>query len=180
MKHVLGIIAFSLAVVAASVILSFTIPLTQTPVSGFKVEKYLGKWHEIARMDFRSEKHLTQVSAEYSLRDDGTVRVLNRGYDTLAKKWKEAEGKAKFDGPRDRGKLKVSFFGPFYSDYKVVKLDDQYRYALVLGKSPRYMWILSREKTIPDDIRRSYLEEADKLGVKTGELVWTPQAESAD
>ena len=144
-------------------------------ITGFELQKYLGKWYEIARMDFRFEKNLIKCTAEYSMRDDGKVRVVNRGYDTIQDKWKQSTGKAKLVSGPDKGRLKVSFFGPFYSAYNIVMLDSEYRHALVLGKSPRYMWILSREKTISDPVKQQYLEKARSLGVAVDELVWTPQ-----
>ena len=144
-------------------------------VQDFDVNKYLGTWYEIARLDIKWERNIERVTAQYSLRDDGKVKVVNRGYDTLKSKWKESTGKARFAGSRNEGRLEVSFFGPFYSEYNVVALDKDYKYALVLGESPEYMWILSREKTIPQKIKDAYLEKARSLGVATGNLVWVSQ-----
>jgi apolipoprotein D and lipocalin family protein len=102
------------------------IPDGITPVAGFQVERYLGKWYEVARLDHSFERGLEQVTAEYSPRDDGDIRVMNRGYNTAKQQWEEAEGRAKFVGAKDVGQLKVSFFGPFYGGYNIVELDPNY------------------------------------------------------
>lgn len=149
-----------------------TIPKGVQAVSPFELERYLGKWYEIARFDFRFEKGLNNVTAEYSLRSDGKVKVLNRGYDYEKKTWKEAIGKAKFAGEENIAMLKVSFFGPFYTGYNVIALDADYQYALVAGKNFDYLWILSREKTIPENIKSEYLELAKSLGFNISELLW--------
>ncbi len=112
-----------------------TIPKNATAVSSFEKEKYLGKWYEIARLDFKFEKNLDNTTAHYSINENGTIRVENRGYDTVKKEWKEAIGKAKFVESDDIAKLKVSFFGPFYGGYNVIAIDKDYQYALVAGGS---------------------------------------------
>jgi apolipoprotein D and lipocalin family protein len=144
-------------------------------VKPFTLSKYTGQWFEIARMDFRFERNLTHVTANYSLNKNGTVKVVNRGYDTVKNVWKQAVGKAKFAGSTDEARLKVSFFGPFYAAYNVIALDKDYKYALVAGSSRKYLWILSRETTVPEDIRQKYLRIAADLGFKTSDLVWTLQ-----
>lgn len=149
-----------------------TIPKGVSAVSPFEKKKYLGKWYEIARFDFKFEKGLNNTSAEYSLREDGKIKVVNRGYNYEQKIWKEATGKAKFVGDDTAAMLKVSFFGPFYSGYNVIAIDTEYQYALVSGSSFKYLWILSREKTIPEEIKRSYLEKAENLGFIVSNLLW--------
>lgn len=149
-----------------------TIPEGAKAVSPFDVNRYLGKWYEIARLDFKYERNLNNTTAAYSLNEDGSIRVDNRGYNYITKEWKQAIGKAKPVGDPSVAMLKVSFFGTFYSGYNVIALDSEYRYALVAGKSLKYLWILSRETTIPDDIKQRYLHLADSLGYKTSELVW--------
>jgi len=119
----------------------------------FDIEKYLGKWYEIARMDFRFERDLNNVTANYSRNDNGTIKVDNQGYNYVTKEWKQAIGKAKPAGQPDEARLKVSFFGPFYSAYNVIALDSEYKYALVAGKNLKYLWILSRETTVPESIK---------------------------
>jgi lipocalin len=108
-------------------------------VTPFDVNRYAGKWYEIARMDHSFERGLSDVSATYRLQPDGSVQVVNRGFDTARKDWKEAVGKALFTGDSNRGALKVSFFGPFYGGYNVVALDPDYRWSLVVGRT----WAMS-------------------------------------
>lgn len=149
-----------------------TIPKGVSAVTPFEKSKYLGKWYEIARFDFKFEKGLNNTTAEYSLRTDGKITVVNKGYDYTLKKWKEAVGKAKFAGSENVAMLKVSFFGPFYAGYNVIAMDEAYKYALVSGSSFKYLWILSREKTIPEDIKTYFLDKAEKLGFPTSRLLW--------
>lgn len=151
---------------------SSTIPKGATAVKGFDVKRYAGKWYEISRLDFRYEKGLDNTSANYTLNDDGTIDVVNRGYNVKKKKWKEATGKAKFVDGRDEARLKVSFFGPFYSGYNVLAIDQAYKYALVAGEDLKYLWLLSRETTMPAHIREDYLARANSLGYNTSGLVW--------
>jgi len=149
-----------------------TIPPGAVAVTSFEKEKYLGKWYEIARFDFRFEKDLNNTTATYTLRDDGLIRVYNRGYNYVTNEWKDAEGKAKFAGDPSVAMLKVSFFGPFYAGYNVIALDDDYQYALISGSSLKYLWILSREKTIPEEIKTAYLKIAQEIGFETDNLIW--------
>lgn len=143
------------------------------PVESFKLDRYLGKWYEIARLDHRFERGLSRITADYSLRDDGGVRVLNRGYSAEDKEWKEAEGKAWFvEGP-DKGYLKVSFFWLFYGSYVVFELDhEQYQYALVSGPDKSYLWILSRTPEMKSEIKDKLIAKANALGFDTGKLIF--------
>ncbi len=150
-----------------------TTPKNMSVVKPFSISQYAGQWYEIARMDFRFERNLSNVTANYSVNTNGTIKVVNRGFDTINKAWKEAVGKAKFRGNPDEAKLKVSFFGPFYAAYNVIALDKDYRYALVAGKNTRYLWILSRETKIPDEVKQSYLKIASDLGFDTAAFTWT-------
>ena len=149
-----------------------TIPKGAEAVKNFDQEKYLGKWYEIARMDFKFERNLNNTTAEYSLNENGTIRVDNNGYNTVKKEWSQAIGKAKFVGSSDVAMLKVSFFGPFYAGYNVLTIDSEYKYALVAGKDLSYLWILSRETSIPEDVKSNYLTIAKELGYNTSELLW--------
>ena len=149
-----------------------SIPEGATAVSPFNKEKYLGKWYEIARFDYRFEKDLNNVTAEYSLKENGKIKVVNRGYNYIKKKWEEAIGKAKFAKDDNTGMLKVSFFGPFYSGYNVISLQGDYQYALIAGSSLDYLWILSRSKTIPDKVKGEFLEKAKSIGYDIDKLVW--------
>ncbi|WP_270090623.1 lipocalin family protein [Sphingobacterium sp. SYP-B4668] len=144
-------------------------------IPNFKINSYLGTWYEIARMDFRWEKNLKNVTAHYSLRDDGSIEVTNSGYDVKQEKEKTTIGNAIFMREHTEGALKVTFFRPFSSGYYVMKIDEDYRYALVFGDNLDYMWILSREKSIPGDIRAEYLDFALRSGFEIHKLVWTIQ-----
>jgi apolipoprotein D and lipocalin family protein len=149
-----------------------TIPKGVTAVKSFEKEKYLGKWYEIARMDFKFERNLNNTTANYSVNSNGSIKVENRGYNYKTMEWKQAVGKAKFVGEQNVGMLKVSFFGPFYSGYNVIAIDNDYKYALIAGKNLSYLWILSRETTIPQEVKQNYLNIAADLGYKTSELIW--------
>jgi len=152
------------------------IPENVQPVDHFSLERYLGKWYEIARLDHSFERGLTRVTAEYSLRDDGGVRVLNRGYSAQADKWKEAEGKAYFVNGPDQGYLKVSFFGPFYASYIVFGIDhENYQYALVCGPDKSYLWILSRSPEMQPGVRDKLVAQAAAAGFDTGRLIFVDQ-----
>ena len=149
------------------------IPENVKPVDNFKLEKYLGKWYEIARLDHSFERGLTRVTADYSLQDDGGVRVLNRGYSVKENAWKETEGKAYFVKGSDQGYLKVSFFGPFYGSYIVFELDhENYQYALVCGPNKSYLWILARVPEMKKDIKDILTAKAATLGFDTSKLIF--------
>lgn len=150
-------------------------PLKARPLFNFDINRYLGKWYEIARMDFRHERNLSNTTAEYSLNKDGNVRVLNKGYNFKKHEWQIAEGVAKFRNDPNVAALKVSFFGPFYSGYNVVAIDENYQYALVVGESLKYMWILSRQSNMPDRVRNEYLAVAESIGYDTSKLTWVDQ-----
>src|SRR5690554_2091061 len=149
-----------------------TIPNGAIAVKSFDKERYLGKWYEIARLDFKYERNLNNTTAEYSLNENGTIKVVNQGYNTKKEEWTQAIGKAKFVDEENIAKLKVSFFGPFYSGYNVIAIDDEYRYALVAGESLKYLWILSRRMDIPVDIKDKYLNIAREIGYNTDDLIW--------
>jgi len=146
-----------------------SIPDGAVPVKPFDKTKYLGKWYEIARLDFKFERNLNNTTATYSINEDGSIKVDNRGFDVVKKVWKQAIGKV---GDAQEGRLKVSFFGPFYAGYNVIALDPDYKYALIAGKNLSYLWILSRETTLPDEVRQDYLKIAGDLGYKTEDLIW--------
>ena len=145
-------------------------------VDHFELERYLGTWHEIARLDHRFERGLSKVSATYSKRPDGGVDVLNRGFDRQKEKWKEAKGRAYFTGEPDVAQLKVTFFWPFYGGYNLIALDrTDYSYALVCGPDRKYLWILSRTKELDDTIVQQLLATARGLNFATDELIFVEQ-----
>lgn len=145
------------------------------PVSDFELDRYLGEWYEIARLDHWFERDLEQVTAIYSLNDNGTIKVINKGYLAKENKWKEAEGKAKFGGDPSNGFLKVSFFGPFYGPYVIYELDKiNYQYAFVTsGKG--YLWLLARSPSAPDGLMQEFIKSAQKLGYEKEELIFVKQ-----
>lgn len=152
------------------------VPEGVEPVEGFELQRYLGKWYEIARLDHPFERGLERVSAEYTLRDDGGVGVVNKGYNAADKEWKEIEGKAYFMGDEDRGHLKVSFFGPLYSSYVVFELDQEnYQYAFVSGNSTSYLWFLSRTPAVSDALMERFERRAIALGFDTDALIYVRQ-----
>lgn len=181
MKRSAVTVIFSAVVLAGGAFLlnsCASIPKGAQAVEPFNSKKYLGKWYEIARMDLRFERNLINVTATYSENENGTIKVVNRGYEPFKEVWKEAVGKAKFTKDDNTAALKVSFFGPFYSGYNVIAIDDDYKYALVAGSKLDYMWILSREKEIPESIKREYLAKAEEVGYKTSELIWVEQQDN--
>jgi len=146
------------------------------PVSGFELDRYLGKWYEIARLDHSFERGLSRVTAEYSLREDGGVRVVNRGFSAAKGEWDEAEGKAYFVESPDLGYLKVSFFGPFYGSYVVFELDrEDYQYAFISGPDTSFLWLLARTPTVSVDVLRRFIERSQALGFDTDSLVLVDQ-----
>ena len=146
-------------------------PAGVEPVDDFELDRYLGKWYEIARLDHSFERGMQNVTAEYSMRDDGGVRVLNRGYLTADGEWDQSEGKAYFVEDEATGYLKVSFFGPFYGSYVVFELDEAYRYAFVSGPDTSYLWLLARQPTVSDDVLDRFRARAAELGFETGQLI---------
>ena len=142
------------------------------PVDGFEIEKYLGKWYEIARLDHSFERGLERISAEYTLRDDGGVNVVNRGFSLKDKSWKEADGKAYFVAGENSGHLKVSFFGPFYGSYVVFELDDEaYQHAFVSGYNKSYLWLLSRTPDVSDELIARFISRSAELGFDVENLI---------
>lgn len=149
------------------------IPENVSPVDGFDVNRYLGTWYEIVRLDHSFEKGLEKVTAHYSLREDGGVRVINSGYDPRKKEWKEAQGRAYFVDSPTVGRLKVSFFGPFYGSYNIIALDkERYEYALVCGPNTSYLWILSRTPEMERGLLNLLIDKAKRWGFKTEDLIF--------
>jgi len=153
------------------------VPEGVQPVKGFELDRYLGKWYEIARLDHSFERGLSRVTAEYSMREDGGVRVVNRGYVAETGEWDEAVGKAYFVEDADTGYLKVSFFGPFYGAYVVFELDQEsYQYAFISGPDRSYLWLLARTPEISEELRRHFVEQAGSLGFDTDALIFVDQS----
>jgi apolipoprotein D and lipocalin family protein len=141
-------------------------------VEDFDTARYLGRWYEVARLDHRFERGLTNVTATYALREDGGIDVLNRGFDPGRGEWREAGGRARQAGPPGTAMLEVSFFGPFYGGYNVVDLDPGYQLALVSGPNRSYLWILSRRPDPPRESLERVVRRAAELGFDTGALIY--------
>ncbi len=137
-------------------------------VTELNLQRYLGSWYEIARFDHSFERNMTQCTATYSLNADGTLRVMNRGIKNGEQK--ESIGKAKTT--ETTGLLRVSFWGPFYSDYRVMMLDKDYQYALIGSGSSKYLWILSRTPQLDATIKKNILNEATRRGYDISKLIW--------
>lgn len=153
------------------------IPDNIKPVKSFELDRYLGKWYEIARLDHSFERGLSHVTADYTMRKDGGVKVLNRGYSAEKRSWKQAEGKAYFVENSNIGHLKVSFFGPFYGSYIVFDLDhENYQYSLVCGPNKSYLWILARKPMLNDDMKSSLIKKAADVGFDTSKLIFVDHA----
>ena len=178
MKKVEKILAVAGIAAIAAVIANrrqVRVPHGAKPVKNFDVLKYLGKWYEIARLDYKYERNLINVTAEYTPNPDGSIKVKNTGYDVDKETWETRIGEAEFVGRKDRGRLKVSFFKPIWSGYNIIDIDKDYKHALVVGNNTKYLWILSRDKDIPDEVRDEFLIKAIKLGYSTTDLIWTHQ-----
>ena len=152
------------------------VPASVEPVQGFDLNRYLGKWYEIARLDHSFEEGLDNVTAVYSLRDDGGVNVVNRGFLSKDDVYQEAEGRAYFVNDSDEGYLKVSFFRPFYASYVIFELDqDGYQYAFVSGPDTSFLWLLSRTPTVDQALLDHFIETSASLGFDTEELIFPIQ-----
>ncbi len=145
------------------------------PVSGFELDNYLGTWYEIARLDHSFERGMDQVTAHYSMREDGGVRVINKGFNNKKQAWKTAEGKAYFVGSDDTGHLKVSFFGPFYGSYVVFGLAEGYQQAYVAGNDYSYLWFLSRTPQVSEVAKQQFVKIIKEKGYDSEALIWVKQ-----
>lgn len=153
-----------------------SIPEGIEPVKDFQAERYLGTWYEIARLDHSFERGMQQVTAEYSMREDGGIKVMNRGFKEAQKEWGEAQGKAYFVEDKHTGYLKVSFFGPFYGAYIIFDLDPDYQYAIVSGPDQSYLWLLSRTPTLPAALQARLIKKMTDLGFATDQLIFVDQS----
>ena len=142
-----------------------------TPVPTLDLNRYLGEWYEIARFDHSFERGVEQAKANYTQNADGTIKVVNSGIKDGKPKTAIGKGKTT-DTP---GLLRVSFFGPFYADYRVMLIDKEYTYALVGSGSADYLWILSRTPGLPETAKAELLAEARRRGYDAGELIWVRQ-----
>ena len=147
-------------------------------VTNFESDRYLGKWYEIARLDHPFERGLSNVSANYSMRDDGGIKVVNEGFSKTENKTDRAEGKAYFVGDRTIGHLKVSFFGPFYGSYVVFDLDSvNYQHAYVGSYNKNYLWLLSRTRNVTEARKQDFINSAKSKGYATEDLIWVEHSD---
>lgn len=146
-------------------------------VEKLELEKFLGTWYEIARFDHSFERGMQGVTATYSMREDGKIKVLNQGYKgSLDGPLKQAIGKAKIPNAQEAGKLKVSFFWIFYGDYFVLELDDiNYQWAVIGSSSEKYLWILSRTPQLEESVQQDLLEKIQKRSYPLENLIWVDQ-----
>jgi len=162
-------------ILLASMLLSgcLGVPKNLAPVQAFELDRYLGEWYEIARLNHSFERGLQNVTANYSLRKGGGVSVINRGFSSKKDKWKTAEGKAFFVNDKDEGYLKVSFFGPFYGTYAIFEIDtENYEYAFVSGPDLSYLWLLSRTPKLDKKVIDRFIEKSKQLGFAVDELIF--------
>jgi apolipoprotein D and lipocalin family protein len=170
MKQRLTVLAFILVLAGCT-----GTPEGIEPVTGFDKDRYLGTWYEIARLDHSFEEGLSQVTAEYTENEDGSIRVINRGYNTETGQWEEAEGRAVFVGDRDVGHLKVSFYGPFYTSYVIFSVDERYTTAYVTGYSRDYLWLMARSPDVSDAVLERFKDIAGAKGFNVKELIEVEQ-----
>lgn len=149
------------------------------PVQNFELQRYLGTWYEIARLDHSFERGLEAVTASYTRNGDGSVAVLNRGYRPQESTWEEAEGVARFVDEETTAHLEVSFFGPFYSSYVVFELGEEYEYAFVSGYNRDYLWLLSRTPEVDEAVKARFVARAAELGFAVDELLMVDQSRHA-
>ncbi len=150
--------------------------VNNSTITTFDLDRYLGKWFEIARYDHAFERGLVGATAEYTLREDGMIKVLNSGHlYTLDGKFKESIGKAKLNKNGKPGQLRVSFFGPFYSDYYILDLASDYSYSVVGSSSPKYLWILSRTPQLTPEVQSKIIKDLQKRGYDMSKLIWVEQ-----
>lgn len=148
------------------------VPAQVTTVENFDAKRYMGTWYEIARLDHSFERGLENVTAQYSLRNDGGIDVLNQGFDPRTRQWKQARGRAYFVSGSQTGRLKVSFFGPFYGSYNIMALDEKaYSYALVCGPTTAYLWILARGPRLDPAVQSALIQKARDFGFPTDHLI---------
>lgn len=149
-----------------------SVPEGVVPVNNFELDRYLGRWYEVARLDHSFERDLQAVTAEYVIRDDGGIKVINSGRNIDSGEIQQAEGRAYFVEDPSIGHLKVSFFGPFFGSYVIFELDqDNYQYAFIAGNTNDYLWLLSRAPKISQELLEQFKDSAASLGFNLEELI---------
>jgi apolipoprotein D and lipocalin family protein len=141
-------------------------------VDPFDKQRYLGRWNEVARLPNLIEKDLRDLTDEYTLNENGTIKVVTRAFNPVKNKAIEATGTIKFNGAETRGQMEVAYFLPIYLDYNILDIDQDYRYALVSGSGMNYLWLISRESSMPEEMKRRFLDKATALGFDISKLEW--------
>ena len=170
MFNFFGVILLSLLFVACSTKQETDLKTVQK----VDLQKYLGDWYEIARYEHPFQKDCKNVKANYSLRDDEKIQVVNSCTKMSTNEFKDAKAVA-YSVDETNSKLKVSFFRPFYGDYWILDLDKDYKYAIVGTPSKEYLWILSREKTMNNEVLNKLLEKITSMGFDKSKLTYTIQ-----
>ena len=149
-----------------------SVPEGVVPVNNFELDRYLGRWYEVARLDHSFERDLEAVTAEYVTRDDGGIKVINSGRNIDSGEIQQAEGRAYFVEDPSKGHLKVSFFGPFFGSYVIFELDqDNYQYAFIAGNTTDYLWLLSRSPKVSKELLEQFKDSASNLGFNLEDLI---------
>lgn len=179
-----SLIVTGAAVLAAGAVVGWymrkTIPRKAVAVNPFEIDRFLGKWYEVARLDYKFDRNIMNTSVDFSLKPNGNLRVVKRWYNYYKKRKEINIGMAKFAGPIYEAKMLLSFRKPLYFGYNVIGIDADYKYALVVGEDLRHLWLLSREHTIPEDIRRAFIHQASLIGYDISKLIWVDQNETLD
>ena len=166
-------IILTIAIVIMAVSCNAHNNINRTTVASLDVDRYMGRWYEIARYDHSFERHMEYCMAQYTLLPNGKILVENTGIDSRDGRYKIVDGKAKLGS--HPGQLRVSFFLFFYSDYNILALDPNYEWALIGSNSPKYLWILSRTSKLPDVVLNEILAIATDRGYDTSELKMVKQ-----
>ena len=149
-----------------------SVPEGVVPVNNFELDRYLGRWYEVARLDHSFERDLEAVTAEYVTRDDGGIKIINSGRNIDSGEMQQAEGRAYFVEDPSKGHLKVSFFGPFFGSYVIFELDqDNYQYAFIAGNTTDYLWLLSRSPKVSKELLEQFKDSASNLGFNLEDLI---------
>lgn len=183
MKKSSLIVTGSAVLVAGAVVgwyMRRTIPRKAVAINPFEIDRFLGKWYEVARLDYKFDRNIMNTSVDFSLKPNGNLRVVKRWYNYYKKRKEINIGMAKFAGPIYEAKMLLSFRKPLYFGYNVIGIDEDYKYALVVGEDLRHLWLLSREHTIPEDIRRAFIHKASLIGYDISKLIWVDQNETLD
>lgn len=152
-----------------------TIPRKAVAINPFEVDKFLGKWYEVARLDYKFDRNIINTSIDFSLKPNGNLKVVKRWYNFYNKKKEIKIGIAKFVGPMYEAMMKISFRKPLFTGYNVIGIDPDYTYALVVGEDLRHLWLLSREHDMPEDIKKAFIHKAGMIGYDISKLIWVDQ-----